>query len=59
MKIKELIKLLEEVENPEKEIHFLGNKTNGEDKNFDIVFKHIEIWNDGDESITMFLTNNK
>jgi len=57
MKIKELIKLLEEVENKEKYIHILGNETNGEDDEFDIIFEHLEIWNDGDESITMFLTN--
>ena len=57
MKIKELIKLLEEVENKEKYIHILGNETNGEDDEFDVIFEHLEIWDDGDESITIFLTN--
>jgi len=59
MKIKELIKLLEEIESPEKEIHLLGNTINGEDEDFDIIFEELEIWNDGDESITIFLTKTK
>jgi hypothetical protein len=57
MKIKELIKLLKEVENKEKEILILGNETNGEDEQLDIKFNNLEIWNDGDESITLFVSN--
>ena len=57
MKIKELIKLLEEVENKEKEILILGNETNGEDEQLDINFNNLEIWNDGEESITLFISN--
>ena len=57
MQIKELIKLLEEVENKEKYINLLGNETNGEDKEFDVIFNHLEVWNDGDDSITIFLVN--
>ena len=57
MKIKKLIQLLEEVENKEKYINLLGNQTNGEDEDFDVVFNHLEVWNDGDESITLFLSN--
>ena len=57
MKIKELIKLLEEVENKEKYINLLGNQTNGEDEDFDVVFNHLEVWNDGNDSITIFLVN--
>jgi len=57
MKIKDLIKQLEEVENKDKYIHILGNETNGEDEEFDIIFNDIEIWDDGDESITLFLSN--
>ena len=57
MKIKDLIKLLEEVENKEKYIQLIGNETNGEDKDFDISFEDIEVWNDGDESVTLFLSN--
>ena len=54
MKIKQLIKLLEEVENKEKYINLLGNQTNGENEDFDIIFNNIEVWDDGDESITLF-----
>ena len=57
MKIKELIKLLKEVENKEKEILILGNETNGEDEELDIKFNNLEVWNDGDESITLFVSN--
>mgnify|MGYP003625696502 CR=1 FL=1 len=57
MKIKELIKLLKEVENKEKDILILGNETNGEDEQLDIKFNNLEIWNDGEESITLFVSN--
>ena len=57
MKIKELIKLLKEVENKEKEILILGNETNGEDEELDIKFNNLEVWNDGEESITLFVSN--
>ena len=57
MKIKELIKLLEEVENKEKDILMLGNETNGEDEELDIKFNNLEVWNDGEESITLFISN--
>ena len=57
MKIKELIKLLEEVENKEKDILILGNETNGEDEELDIKFNNLEVWNDCEESITLFISN--
>jgi hypothetical protein len=55
MKVKELITLLKEVEDQEKYIHLLGNIHNGEDEEQDIIFNNIEIWDDGEESITLFL----
>jgi hypothetical protein len=55
MKIKKLIKLLQEVENQDKHIHLLGNRVNGEDSDFDLIFSNVEVWDDGDESITLFL----
>ena len=55
MTVIELIKELQQVENKDKYIHLLGNDTNGEDNDFDIIFDDIEVWNDGDESITLFL----
>jgi hypothetical protein len=57
MTVKELIKQLKEVENKDKFIYLLGNQINGEDEHFDIKFDNIEIWNDGDESITLFMCN--
>lgn len=58
MSVNELIKQLQEVEDKGKYIHLLGNNTNGEDEDFDIIFNNIEVWDDGDESITLFLSIN-
>ncbi len=58
MRVKELIKRLQQVENKDKYIHLLGNETNGENEDFDIIFDDVEVWDDGDESITLFLCNN-
>jgi len=57
MTVKELIKQLKEVENKDKFIHLLGNEINGDDDDFDIRFNSIEVWDDGDESITLFMCN--
>ena len=57
MTVKELIKQLKEIENKDKFIHILGNETNGEDENFDIIFNNLEVWDDSDESITLFICN--
>jgi|TARA_R100001369_G_scaffold86899_1_gene121826 hypothetical protein len=55
MKVKELIIELEKIENQDKYIHLLGNRGNAEDEDLDIIFDNVEIWDDGDESITLFL----
>lgn len=55
MKVKELIKLLNEIDDKEKNITLKGNDTNPEDEKFDIIFTELEIWDDGEESITLFL----
>ena len=57
MKVKDLIKELQRVEDQEHFIHLLGNHTNGEDEDFDIFFNNIEVWDDGDESITLFMSH--
>ena len=44
------------IENQDKFIHLLGNRTNGEDSDLDIIFNNIEVWDDGDESITLFMS---
>ena len=57
MTVKELIKQLQEIENKDKFIHLLCNEINGDDDDFDIIFNSIEVWDDGDESITLFMCN--
>tara|TARA_R110000737_G_scaffold326533_1_gene340320 strand:- start:1909 stop:2136 length:228 start_codon:yes stop_codon:yes gene_type:complete len=57
MLVKELIKELQKIDNQDGSIHLLGSLTNGDDKDFDIFFNNIEIWNDGEDSITLFLSN--
>jgi hypothetical protein len=54
MKIKDLIKQLEELNKPEAEITLLGNVGHPEDEETDLYFDIIEVWNDGEESITLF-----
>jgi len=56
MTIKDLINQLEQVENKDKYIHLLGNLENAEDEDKDIIFNDVEVWDDGDESITLFIT---
>ena len=48
---------MQQIENKDKEIYLLGNETNAEDDDFDINFNHLEIWDDGEESVTLFVTN--
>ena len=55
MKVKDLIKQLQEIENKNKYIHLLGNTNNPESEDSDIIFENAEVWDDGDESITLFL----
>ena len=57
MKVKELIAELQRVENQDHYIHLLGNHLNGEDADEDIFFNNIEVWEDGDESITLFMSH--
>ena len=56
MIVKKLIAELQKIENQDKYIHLLGNRTNGEDSDLDIIFNNIEVWDDGDESITLFMS---
>ena len=57
MRVKDLIKQLQEVENKDKFIHLLGNSENPEDENCDIFFEDAEVWDDGSERITLFLNS--
>jgi len=56
MKVKDLIKRLQQVEDTNKYIHLLGNTNNSESEDTDVIFKDVEVWDDGDESITLFLS---
>jgi hypothetical protein len=55
MKVKDLIKQLEELEKPDAEITLLGNVGHPEDEETDLYFDNLEIWNDGEETITLFV----
>ena len=57
MKVKELIAELQRVKNQDHYIHLLGNHLNGEDEDEDIFFNNIEVGDDGDESITLFMSH--
>ena len=55
MKVKDLIKQLEELNKPDAEITLLGNVGHPEDEETDLYFDNVEVWNDGEDSITLFL----
>jgi len=55
MKVKDLIKQLEELNKPDAEITLLGNVGHPEDEETDLYFDLVEIWNDGEDSITLFV----
>jgi hypothetical protein len=54
MKVKDLIKQLEQIDNQDAEITLLGNVGHPEDEETDMYFDIVEVWNDGEESITLF-----
>lgn len=54
MKVKELIKLLQEVENQDATIDFVGNNTKEQDPSRDAEYNTAEVWHDGENSITLF-----
>lgn len=55
MKVKDLIKQLESVKNQDAEITLLGNVGHPEDEETDLYFDIVEVWDDGEESITLFV----
>jgi hypothetical protein len=54
MKVKELIAELLKVENQEAEVTLLGNVGHPEDEETDVRFQNLEVWHDGEDSITLF-----
>lgn len=55
MKVKDLIKRLEEIKNQDADITLLGNIGHPEDEDTDMYFDILELWEDGEESITLFV----
>ena len=55
MKVKALIAELEKLNKPEAEITLLGNTGNPEDEETDLYFDVVEVWNDGEDTITLFV----
>ncbi len=55
MKVKDLIKQLEVIKNQDAEITLLGNVGHPEDEETDLYFDFVELWEDGEETITMFV----
>jgi hypothetical protein len=55
MKVKDLIKQLQSVKNQEAEITLLGNVGHPEDEETDLYFDIVEVWDDGEETITLFV----
>jgi hypothetical protein len=53
MKVKDLIKQLEELNKPDAEITLLGNVGHPEDEETDLYFDLVEIWNDGEFSLIL------
>lgn len=59
MKVHEMVKLLSKVKNQNSEITLMGNLGNSEDGDDDFYFDKVEVWEDGEDSITLFLCLNK
>ena len=55
MKVKDLIAQLQGIQNQDAEITLLGNASNPDDEETDIRFDMLELWEDGEESITLFV----
>jgi hypothetical protein len=55
MKVKDLIEQLQGIQNQEAEVSLLGNVAYPEDELTDIYFDMLELWEDGEESITLFV----
>ena len=59
MNIQELIDQLKALNKPNADIVLLGNTGNPEDEDTDMYFDKLEVWNDGEDSITIFVGLNE
>ena len=58
MEIKKLIKELQEcLKDGKTHLTLMANTTNGEDTDYDLIFNDLEVWNDGDQTATLFMSN--
>tara|TARA_R100000231_G_scaffold1474_2_gene2489 strand:+ start:741 stop:956 length:216 start_codon:yes stop_codon:yes gene_type:complete len=58
MEIKKLIKQLENcLKDGKTRLTLLANQTNGEDTDYDMHMNNLEVWNDGEETATLFMSN--
>tara|TARA_R100001463_G_scaffold135248_1_gene198324 strand:- start:550 stop:762 length:213 start_codon:yes stop_codon:yes gene_type:complete len=55
----EIKKLIEQLENCLKDgkthLTLLANQTNGEDTDYDMHMNNLEVWNDGEDTATLFM----
>jgi hypothetical protein len=58
MKVAELIQQLQDLNKPDAEITLMGNLGHPEDDEADRYFDVAEVWNDGENSITLFFGMN-
>jgi hypothetical protein len=58
MKVAELIQQLQDLNKPDAEITLMGNLGHPEDDAADRYFDVAEVWNDGENSITLFFGMN-
>ena len=58
MEIKKLIGQLQDcLKDGKTHITLLANQTSGEDEDFDMYMNNLEVWNDGEETATLFMSN--
>lgn len=58
MEIKKLIKELQKcLKSGKTHLTLLANQTNGEDEDYDMHMNNLEVWNDGEETATLFMSN--
>jgi hypothetical protein len=57
----EIKKLIEQLENCLKDgkthLTLLANQTNGEDTDYDMHMNNLEVWNDGEDTATLFMSD--
>jgi hypothetical protein len=53
--VQNLIDELTALNKPNAVITFQGNEFNNDDDESDIIFDVLEVWNDGEDSITLFM----